>query len=334
MNKGIGIAGNIILDKMYMVNGYPNIGELTTIINIEDYSIGGIVCNNLIDIHKLDNNIPLYAFGRVGDDVEGKYILQEMSKYNINLDGIIIDGKTSCSYVMNDIINQQRTFFHFRGANAYFNEMDINLNKIDVDIFHIGYILLLDMLDKPDEIYGTKLAKLLYTLQKRKILTSIDVVSETSNRYSEIVVPALKYTDYCIINEIEAQSITNIKLFDENNFYKKNFYLALKSLSNMGVGKWAVIHCTKFSVGYDCEKKEYFEINSLKLPSNFIKGSTGAGDAYCSGILLGAYKNLSLNKSMEIATATAAKSLSTISATDGIENLENIMNFYYKLKNN
>lgn len=328
MNKGIGVAGNIILDKMYMIEGYPKISELSTITDIESYSIGGVVCNNLIDIHKLDNNIPLYAFGMIGKDEEGSYILQQLKKYNINIENIIQKGKTSTSYVMNDTITNQRTFFHYRGANSLFDETHINLNDLNLNIFHIGYILLLDKFDELDDQYGTKLAKILYKIQQKGILTSVDVVSEASDRYAKIVSPALKYTNYCIINEIEAQGISGIKLFDNHKLYKENFPKALQILAKMGVNTWIVIHTTQFSIGYDCVLKKYVEIPSLKLPNNYIKGSTGAGDAYCSGILLGAYKKYSLKKSMQIATATAAMSLSYLSATDGIKNLSETWKFY------
>ena len=39
---------------------------------------------------------------------------------------------------------------------AAFVESDIDWDTLDVDLLHIGYILLLDALDEPDSIYGTK----------------------------------------------------------------------------------------------------------------------------------------------------------------------------------
>jgi sugar/nucleoside kinase (ribokinase family) len=69
---------------------------------------------------------------------------------------------------MADTITKQRTFFHYRGANAKFCEEDIDWSRIHADILHIGYILLLDALDAPDTAYGTKMAKLLHAAQEQE----------------------------------------------------------------------------------------------------------------------------------------------------------------------
>jgi arabinose-5-phosphate isomerase len=61
------------------------------------------------------------------------------------------------------------------------------------------------------------MARLLAEAQKHGIKTSIDVVSEASDRFTRLVPPSLKYTDYCIINEIEAGQTTGIALRDEND---------------------------------------------------------------------------------------------------------------------
>ena len=53
-------------------------------------------------------------------------------------------------------------------------------------------------------------------VQQRGIKTSIDVVSEASDRFTRLVPPALKYTDYCIINELEAGQSTGVALRDED----------------------------------------------------------------------------------------------------------------------
>ena len=42
--------------------------------------------------------------------------------------------------------------------------------------------------------------------------TSIDVVSEDSERFSKIIGPALKQVDYCILNEIEASKVTGVEV--------------------------------------------------------------------------------------------------------------------------
>ena len=50
----------------------------------------------------------------------------------------------------------------------------------------------------------------------------------------------------------------------------------------------------------------------------FIKGKTGAGDAFCSGALLGIYKGLSDYDILDLASQAAVASLRTADATSGV----------------
>ena len=83
---------------------------------------------------------------------------------------------------------------------------DIDWDKFDAKIFHIGYHPILKRFGiRPDKQYGTKMARLLAHAKEHGLETSVDVVSEMSDRFQKIVPPSLKYTDYCIINESGAQ---------------------------------------------------------------------------------------------------------------------------------
>ena len=47
------------------------------------------------------------------------------------------------------------------------------------------------------------------------------MVSEDSDRFGKVVSPALKYVDYCILNEIEAGKTTGFKIRDvEGNWIR------------------------------------------------------------------------------------------------------------------
>jgi sugar/nucleoside kinase (ribokinase family) len=233
---------------------------------------------------------------------------------------------------MADTIGKQRTFYHYRGANARFCEEDIDWDNLNAGLLHIGYILLLDALDEPDEQYGTKMAKLLHTAQQRGILTSIDVVSEAGDRFNRIVPPALKYTDYCVINELEAESSTGVRLRDENGaLLKENLTDALRKLKALGVSRWAVIHSPEGAYGLD-ENGAYIETESAPLPRGMIKGTVGAGDAFCSGVLYGAYRDMTLADAIELGNAAAACSLTENGATEGMRTVEEAMEFCRTLR--
>ena len=319
MRKGICVAGNLIVDITYPIERWPRQSELTTITDGITRSVGGAVCNVITDLAKLDETLPLSALGVIGEDAEGEFILEQLGRHeNIDLSLLGRKGTTSFTAVMSDNRTKARTFFQYRGANALFDESFIDWDRIDAEILHVGYILLLDALDQADGEYGTKMARLLAEAQGRGIRTSIDVVTESGDRFRTLVPPALRYTDYCVINELEAQQITGVLLRDEEEkLYPEHMEEALRKMKELGVSTWAVIHCPEGGYGLD-EKNHFLTVRSLKLPEGYIKGTVGAGDAFCAGVLYGAEKGWGLAESVRLGTCAAAASLSEAGATEGM----------------
>lgn len=333
MKNGICVAGNAIIDILYPIERYPAKGELTTITDGIMQATGGALCNVIIDLAQLDPSLPLNAIGRIGNDAEGDFVETELKRHgNISTSGIIREGKTSFTAVMCENDTKQRTFFQYRGANAQLCEADFDWAAIDAELLHIGYILLLDTLDEVHEEYGTKMAKLLCEAKKRGIKTSIDVVSESGDRFHKLVPPALKYTDYCVINEIEAQNATGVPLRGADDaLIVENFPKALSRLFEMGVSTWAVIHSPEGGYAMDASGG-YTQKQSLKLPQGYIKGTVGAGDAFCSGVLYAAYCDQTLEEALELGIASAACSLSKEGSTEGMRTAREAMELYKSLR--
>lgn len=329
MKKGICCAGNMIVDITYPIETWPKQNELTHITEGITNSTGGSVCNTISDLARLDPTLPLVASGFAGHDAEGDFLMEEMAKYpNIDLSMVCRDGRTSFTAVMSNNQTKERTFFQHAGANAYYGEEHIDWKKLDVDIFHIGYILLLPHLDEPDDEYGTKMARLLHRAQKQGMKTSIDVVSESGDRFARLVKPALKYSNYCVINELEAMQTTGVPLRDDDGtLHVENMRAALEEIKALGVTDWAVIHCPEIGCGID-EKGNYYEVPSLKLPKGYIKGTVGAGDAFCAAILYAAYKQLPMEEALKLAACCAAASLSEVSASDGVKTVDEVLKLY------
>jgi len=328
MRKGICCAGNMIVDITYPTEGWPNQGALVHIHDGIARTTGGAVCNVAVDLAKLDPELPVFAMGRIGADAEGDLILKTMVANGIDTSCIIQEGISAFTLVMSDMRSKQRTFFTYLGANGLFSEADIDWDKVTANIFHIGYILLLNALDQPDAEYGSKMARLLHAAQVHGLKTSIDVVSEASDRFARLVPPAMKYTDYCIINEYEAEQTTGVKLRDEDGgLIADNMPAALRAMKAMGVSTWAVIHCPEGGFGLD-ENDNYIRLSSLKLPDGYIAGSVGAGDAFCAGVLYGAEKGYPLDKAIDLGTAAAAASLSAPGATEGMCSAEEAMRLF------
>src|SRR5207248_337532 len=173
-----------------------------------------------------------------------------------------------------------------RGANALWKGEDLDFEKSRPRIFHLGYLLLLDSLDAPDSKFGTKAARLLAAAQTAGVKTSVDVVSENSDRFARIVKPALKHVDYCILNEIEAGNTTGFKIRNgKGRLDPAALRRAAGALLQSGVRELVVIHFPEGAFARP-RKGEDVWLPSLKLPANYIRGTAGAGDAFCAGVLL------------------------------------------------
>ena len=327
--KGICCAGNMIVDITYPIETWPRQNELTHITEGIQSTAGGSVCNTIIDLAKLDPEMHLVASGFAGHDAEGDLLMRELGKYpNIDVSMVQRSGRTSFTAVMSNNQTKERTFFQHAGANAYYGEEHIDWEKLDVDILHIGYILLLPHLDEADAEYGTKMARLLHHAQEKGFKTSIDVVSETGDRFQRLVTPALKYTDYCIINELETQQTTGVLLRDEDGtLHPENMEQALRKLFSLGVSTWAVIHCPEMGSAMDA-RGNFHQMPSLRLPKGYIQGTVGAGDAFCAGVLYAAEHGLGLDEALKLGASTAAASLSRVGATDGVRSYADAMALY------
>ena len=90
--------------------------------------------------------------------------------------------------------------------------------------------------------------------------TSVDMVSEEGNRYPKVVWPALKYTDYCVVNEVEGTGVTGIQLYDKDGIKEENMRKGLEKLKELGVKKWAIIHSPECGYGLNCQTGEFVKV--------------------------------------------------------------------------
>ena len=322
--RGITIAGNILCDIVKTIDCYPERGMLANISSISR-AVGGCAPNTGIDLAKIDGSIPMSVIGCVGDDEYGRYVISQMQRYNIDTGKVVVTEKapTSFSDVMS-LPSGDRTFFHARGANALFSPADISIADLQCSMLHIGYILLLDRFDDEDPEYGTVMARFLHDVQAYGIKTSVDVVSDSSGQFARKVIPALKYSDYVIINEIECCSIWDCSPRKaDGSLDVETLRDAMQRTMDCGVSEKVVVHSKE--AGFCLSKDGSFTaVPSLEIPSDEIKGSVGAGDAYCAGCLYSLYNNFTDEEMLKFASAAAACNLFAENAVDGMRSKNEI----------
>jgi sugar/nucleoside kinase (ribokinase family) len=318
--KGITAAGNFIIDHIKVVDLWPDEGMLSLIMD-EKRASGGCPYNVLKDLAKLEVGIPLRGVGLIGNDEDGKYVMEDLAGHGI--DGSMMRFMDGVTTPYTDVITVastgNRTFFHNKGSSRFLNLSHFDFGGISSKIFHIGYILLLDALDGPDPEFGTVMARLLKTAKESGLKTSVDAVSESSYRFNKIVLPSLKYTDYLILNEIEAGRTTGHEIRRKpGNLDAANLKGSLDSLLKGGESELVCIHFPEGAFAAERGQKPHY-VPSHRLPDGFIKGTAGAGDAFCAGMLLGIHEGWDLDRSMRFAGAMAAMCLTDMTTSGGME---------------
>ncbi|MFO5768219.1 PfkB family carbohydrate kinase, partial [Klebsiella pneumoniae] len=195
-------------------------------------------------------------------------------------------------------------------------------------IFHLGYLLLLESLDRPDEVYGTRSARLLAQMRERGYEVSLDLVSRKGDpRYRPLVLPALKHLDYLTINELEASEFSGLEIRLPNGEpHVANIARAASALLDAGVRQRVVIHCPEGAWGVSRTEAGRW-VPSWRLPPEEIIGSVGAGDAFCAGLLYGSHERWPLTASLQLAHACARASLQAANAIDGAKTLPELQAF-------
>jgi len=324
--RGIAAAGNWIIDHIFICDRWPQEETLANIVG-EDRGTGGAPYNCLVDLAKFGpaaggEPIPLEAIGLIGDDADGASIRADCDALGIDASalGTTAEAPTSYTNVMVVEGTGRRTFFHNRGANALFGPEHVPVDAITARLVHLGYLLLLDRMDEPDPKYGTAAARLLARLREAGIQTSIDVVSEDSDRFPRIVKPALAHTDYAILNELEAGRTTGHDLRPGGAPEPSAIRASAEDLLGLGVARLVCIHMPEGGYVRTADGQEVWQ-PSLRLPDGYIKGAAGAGDAFCAGLLLGIHEGWDIQRSLRLAVCAAARSLSRPGCTEACTTL-------------
>jgi len=323
---GIACGGIWVVDLVKVIDLYPQENSIAYISEMSRGG-GGLGHNVVISLAKFDAELPLYALGLIGNDAYGDYLVEECRRFpNVNVDQLRrtdLDA-TAFTDVFSVKSSARRTYFHYPGTNRLFQSGHVDLDSLPVRMFHLGYLLLLDAMDQADAEFGTVAARFLSTLQSRGIRTSIDLVSEDSDRFAQIVPPALKYTDYCVINDWEAEKLTGIPLRVAGRLLSENLGKIGATIFGFGVKELVVIH---FPEGGYLLSKDGAELlqPSLQLSADYIVGSSGAGDSFCAGILYGLYRGWSYERTLRFATCAGGMNLSDLTTTGGIQSWQEIL---------
>ena len=296
--KKILVIGSSNVDLIFRVDKFPNDGETILATSFEQ-NLGGKGLNQAIAAKLSGANVKFLT--AIGNDSNGKYILNEVKKYGLDIYPIIKDCETGSAAILVNNQNSENQIVVSGGANIKLNKEDID-NNIEL-IKECDYLLL--QLEIPLNVieYVIKLAD----IYNKEILLN-------PAPYKNIDLNILKKISYITPNEGELYQLVN----HYSNDYVKNTNVLLNlGIKNILVtlgknGSYLVNDTTKF-------KMESIKVNSID--------TTGAGDCYNGVFLSFLTQGYSIFDSMKYATIASAMSVQKIGAAKSYPTKEEILNF-------
>jgi sugar/nucleoside kinase (ribokinase family) len=311
-------GGNWIVDRVKLIDLWPAQDSLASIIS-ESPGNGGSPYNILKDLSRLGASFPLEAVGLVGDDADGRWIREDCQAHHIDTTRLLVTPAAPTSYtdVMTVASTGRRTFFHQRGANALLAPGHFDFSTTTAQILHLGYLLLLDELDRLDEAGQPRAVEVLQRARQAGLRTSLDCVSENSDRFRTVVLPALREVDLLFANDFEAEKLTGVTIHSDGDWSQAAVEQAARVLLDGGVREWVVLHLPE-AVHARSVRGESLWQSSVQVPPAEIRGAAGAGDAFAAGVLLGWHEAWPMAQALKLGVCAAAASLAHPTCSESV----------------
>ena len=177
--------------------------------------------------------------------------------------------------------------------------------------------MLLSEMDRIREDGRSVASVVLEAAQAAGLATSVDLVSADHPNFRAIAIASLPFTDYLIVNEIEAGLVIGENLQSSHDDIPR-MQDAARALLTLGVRREVIIHFEAGAVVAENEGAVHHQA-SLNLPAGFIAGATGAGDAFAAGYLHGTHEDWSIPERLKLAVCAAAMSLTDPTPSLGLK---------------
>lgn len=270
---------------------------------VKDFAMatGGGGTNTAVGFSKL--GLKAGFFGKVGNDLHGKIILDELKNEGVDFLGLVGKEQTGASVIL-DSAQRKRTVLTYKGASDFISSDSFSRN-LDAKWFYLSSLIGKSL---KTEIEIAKIAK------ARGIKVAYNVSSYLTRRGVGAIRGILKNTDVLILNDEEARD-----LIPHGNFFNGLLKFGPK-----------IICVTYGEKGSECfDGARFYRAIPRRVK---VVEMTGAGDAFASGFIAGIILNEDIATSMKFGSVNAASVIQGKGAKNGLLSLREIRNIVGKVK--
>jgi len=259
-----------------MLNGVVCIGEaLIDFIPLDSDNLtyqkapGGAPANVSVGIAKLGGKVAF--LGKVGNDVLGHFLLKTLSDYGVNTESMTLtdEARTGVTFVTLEPSGERDfSFFINPSADRFLTHEELNQSLFkQAKILHFGSISLISEPSKSATLFAIEMAK------EAGMLVSYDPnlrlgLWDTEHQAKETILGTLSHADILKVSEEELIFLTGCENLEEGLAQLPHLPLILVTLGGNG-----------------CMYRFKGQIGSVPALKCKVVDTTGAGDAFVSGIL-------------------------------------------------
>lgn len=228
------------------------------------------------------------AVTTVGDDEMGDFLDAKMRKFGVECTLVrrTSDVQTSAT-ILPVRPNGERPALHVPGSAAVFNVADEDMDAaLDADIVHVGGTGLLRSFD------GAPTVRLLKKAKDLGRTTTFDLIQANPETFA-LVEPSLPYIDYFVPSIEEASEMAGL-----NEPHAVAAFFKARGVKN------AILTLGADGVFVSPEDGDEFYLPAFDIQ---VSDTTGCGDSFTAGIIVGLSKGWDLKMSARFASAVAAK---------------------------
>jgi sugar/nucleoside kinase (ribokinase family) len=274
-------------------------------------TVAGTAAGTSVDLAKL--GVDVLAMGAIGEDAAGNFIVDTMTRYGIDTRGLTRKPSVQTSATMLPIRpNGERPALHVLGANAELTLEDVDFDAIaNADHLHFGGTYLMPKLD------GAPTARVLAFAKERGVPVTLDLIAIDRPDLLDVIEPVLPYVDYFMPGLDEARMICG--LHERHDVIR--FFL------DRGVSH------TVFKMGVEGSSIAWRgasgEVEEIRVPAfaSPVVDSTGCGDAYCAGFIVGLLRGWDLVECARLGTAAAGLVIQGLGSDAGIVDFDHTVKF-------
>jgi len=289
--------GALNVDKLYRVNRIAREDEHSFITDFVE-AAGGSAANTAVGLARL--GLRIGYIGKVADDNEGKFLLNDFKKENVDIKGVAI-SKIGISGVVFGFIDEEgsRALYVAPGVNDSLAFEEINLDYVS----NTEFLHFTSFVGEKPFIAQNKLLK---------AASNVKVSFDPGELYARRGLTVLKqFLERCYFfspNENELKLLTG-------KGYREGSRVLLKEGASIVAVKLGRRGC------YVTDGKESHLIEPYEVE---VVDTTGAGDAFCAGFLYGLIKGKDLYECGRLGNFVASRCITKIGARDGLPKLSDL----------